>query len=729
MRFLRTIVALTAASLCAATAVAASAEPLARIDNPQTDVAIFSESETVAPGEPVWIAIRFTPTPGWHTYWINYGDSGKAPDFRWQLPEGWQIGEPVYPVPERIPVGPLMNYGYDGPASLLVTLTPPADLPEEPIRVGLTANWLVCEEICIPESGEVAFTLAAGGGSPDPAVKEVFSRARAALPGAGPWPAKAALNEEAFQLTVDMPADEARLIENAYFFPHQDGLLDYTAEQALSAGAEGLSLTVPRPGYPVDAERVTGVLAVENAAGDREGFRIAASISPGDTLTAAAASTGGGPTLGFGGTDGAGPLELSLGTALFFALIGGMILNLMPCVFPVLSLKAFSLIKAHGAGEAAARRDGLAYAAGILASFAVVGGLLLGLRAAGTEVGWGFQLQSPAIITALALLLFVVGLNLAGLFEMPARFAGVGQGLAERSGTGGAFFTGVLATVVATPCTAPLMAPALGFALVQPPATALAIFLSLGLGLALPYLAVTFIPALRRILPRPGPWMVRVRQLLAFPMFLTAVWLLWVLAQQAGPNGVAFALSAMVAAAFLIWLGRTLRGGSRVARGGLAATALALIAAFAYLGEGTFRADSAAGGAGPSEAASDFKTKLGIEPWSRARVDALRSEDRPVFAYFTAAWCITCKVNERVALNDSDVAAYVRENDIAVLEADWTNQDDEIARVLERFGRSGVPLYLFYPAGAAEPAILPQILTPGSLIAAFEQARRGDVAS
>jgi len=724
LRWLKAVLALV---LVSAPAAAASAgEPVARVENEHTKAELYIESQSAAPGEPVWVGMRFIPTEGWHTYWKNYGDSGKPPGFHWDLPEGWTAGEPRYPVPERIRVGPLMNYGYKGAQTLLIKLTPPETLSASKSRIALEAEWLVCEEICIPESGKFAFTLARGDGAVDPAQREVFAAARAALPSEAPWQAKAELSDRAFRLSLDMTEAEAGLVESAYFFPHQEGLVNYTAEQAVAAGGDGLRLTVARPSYSAEIERASGVLVIENAGGEREGFAVAAPIEQTPNLTAAAAAgTGGGAgAAGSGAGVGSGALELALPTALAFALLGGVLLNLMPCVFPVLSLKAFSLIRSHGAGEPAARRDGLAYTAGILVSFALVGGALMGLRAAGEQVGWGFQLQQPAIIAGLALVLFLVGLNLAGMFTIPARWSGLGQGLTERSGFSGAFFTGVLATVVAAPCTAPFMAPALGFAVFQSAPVALAIFLSLGLGLALPYLAVSYLPVLRRALPKPGPWMERLRQLLAFPMFLTAVWLVWVLSQQAGPDAVALALSAMVAAAFVIWLFQQVRGGRSALRGGATAVSLLLASGLVYAGAAVLSQGSRtaeAGGQTAGKQAAGLEARLGVEPWSQQRVDTLTAEGRPVFVYFTAAWCITCKANERVALADSAVIEAVNKHDIAVLKADWTDRDDAIAQALSRFGRSGVPLYLVYPPGG-EPQVLPQVLTPGRILEAFDRA-------
>ncbi len=684
-----------------------AAAPVARVDNPHTRVEVFAETATVKAGEPLWVAVRFAPTPGWHTYWKNYGDSGKEPGLHWQLPAGWNAAAPLYPVPERIPVGPLMNYGYERPQSLLVALTPPPDAAAGPVRIGLDAEWLVCEEICVPEDGQFRFGIAVGETAGPPSAPDVFAAARAALPRPSPWTATARMSPEALRLDIDMSASEAALVADAYFFPLDDGLIDYAAPQKLMLSDAGLVLAMVRPGDAPEMAEMRGVLAITNAHGDREGFSLSAPIVSDPALTVA-------------GTTG---VELGLWVAVLFAFLGGMILNLMPCVFPVLSLKAFALVRAHGAGAAAARRDGLAYGAGIVTSFLVVAGVFLALRSAGAAIGWGFQLQSPWVVTSLALILFVLGLSLAGFVTLGARLSGLGESLATKGGLRGAFFTGVLATVVATPCTAPFMAPALGYAVFQPTPVALAVFLSLGLGLAAPYLLLAFVPGLQRLLPKPGPWLETFRQFLAFPMFLTVIWLLWVLGQEAGSEAVALALLAMLGTGFLIWLWRAGVRFGMLGRGAVAMLGLALAIPFVHAGNDLF-ASGIASGAGASRTVADFKQALGVEPWSPERVDALRAEGRPVFVYFTAAWCITCAVNERITFDNAKVAAFVSERGIAMLEADWTNEDPRITKALARFGRNGVPLYLYYPKGARAPVILPQILTPDIFMSRIEAASR-----
>lgn len=693
-----------------AAGAAGAVAPLASVDNPKTRLEIFAEpGERSAKGS-VTLALRFTPAPGWHTYWKNFGDSGKEPAFEWTLPEGWQASGALYPLPHRIPVGPLMNYGYEAPQTLLVTLSPDAaanGTGENALPVELAAEWLVCEEICIPENARLSFTVPPMGPA-DPETAALFAAARDALPRPSPFAVSSEISNEAFRIHLVMAGSEAALIEGAWFYPLTDGVIGYAAPQALSRDERGLSLLIARPAHAPSIPIVEGVVVFDLAEGRREGFEIETVPVPNAALRPDTPGTVG-PTL-------------ALWQAVMFALLGGMILNLMPCVFPVLSLKAFGLMKAHGEGEAAARRDGIAYSLGVLASFLAIALVFLGLRAAGTAVGWGFQLQMPLVVAALALLLFAVGLNLAGLYEIRiGALAGIGQGLAERQGAAGSFFTGVLATLVATPCTAPLMAPALGFAALQPDAITLAIFLALGFGLALPYLLIAFVPQLRRALPRPGPWMASFRKFLAWPMFLTALWLLWVLGLQAGTGAVIATLGAMMLFAFLFWPFPLFGGSGALPKVLGALIAVGLFAGLYAVAGKVYRPLPTSGESpAPGNDASDFHAALGIMPWSPERVAALRAEGRPVFVYFTAAWCITCKVNERVALADSATIAAAKAGGVAILEADWTRPDPRIEETLAHFGRNGVPLYLFYAPGAAEAEILPQVLLPETLIARFK---------
>ncbi len=404
---------------------------------------------------------------------------------------------------------------------------------------------------------------------------------------------------------------------------------------------------------------------------------------------------------------------LSLLPAALFAFIGGVILNLMPCVFPVLSIKALALLKHSNYSARQTRLHGVVYTGGVLASFAALALLLIALKAGGTQIGWGFQYQSPLFVVLVAYLMFAVGLSLSGVFTLGTSVVGVGSMLAERSGYTGSFFTGVLAAIVATPCTAPFMGAAIGYALAKPPLQLLTVFLSLGLGLALPYLLLTLWPLLRRHMPQPGAWMEWLKQALAFPMYAASVWLVWVLAQQAGPNAVAFALGGMVIIAFAAWIFQNTRNGKTTARhigSGIAIAALVLALVSGYTGV----TNSA------STAAVAATADKNWEPYSQQRLTELRAQGKPVFINFTAAWCISCLVNDRVALQQSSVASTFREQGITYLKGDWTNQDREISAKLAEFGRSGVPLYLFFAAGEdAEPTVLPQILTPDIVLSAI----------
>lgn len=693
--------------------------PGARANPVKTDhvtATLESEVSAVAPGERFWVSLRQQIIPRWHTYWINPGDSGLPTEITWTLPAGAMAEPIVWPVPQRIPVGPLVNYGYEKDVRLLVAVTAPKDAkPGDTLRLEAQTRWLVCEEICIPEEATLLLDVpVAAGTSIDRDLREDFARARAALPMPGPFAAAVkapASPQGATVLHLAMPADMAATVKEAYFFSERIDAVVHAAPQPATAGKNGLTLSLPTGPLPLKAdEPLNGVLRVvekPEAGGQTHAFAISAKPDPG--LRVGAAAT---PVRGDGG-------GISILEAIGLALLGGLLLNLMPCVFPILSMKALSLVQAAAGVRREARVHGLFYAAGVLASFLIVAGVLLALRAGGESIGWGFQLQSSWFVLLLAYLMFAVGLNLAGLFEFGAgRVAGIGDGLVRRGGHGGAFFTGVLAVVVATPCTAPFMGAALGFALAQSAMVALAIFLALGLGMALPFLVLAFLPQALRALPRPGPWMERFRQFLAFPMFATAAWLVWVLAQQSGADGLALALAGMVLIGFAIWLLRQL-GGVRQPASRIAYAGIALLALLAALGTIAF-VDSpvvAATAPAPGKQAADSDW----QPWSAAAVEQARAQGKPVFVNFTAAWCITCLVNERAALSSEAVRNKMAATGVVRLKGDWTRRDKAITEALAQFGRSGVPLYVFYPAGQGAPRVLPQILTEAGILAELDR--------
>ncbi len=652
---------------------------------------LVAERTPIAPGETVDLALIFEIQPGWHTYWRNPGDSGDPPRLAWTLPTGVTIGPPRWPRPEVIPVGPLANYGYSGRALLLFALSLPADWPVgAPLRLQAQADWLVCEEHCVPESGSFELTLptSAATGPINPVEAEAFAAARAGLPVGRLEGARMRL--EGARLDLAIPTTSLPFAPAAVgFFAGAWGLIEHAAPQPwrLDEGLLRLDLT---PGTLSEDTPAEGLLVLTDAGGQVHAYEIAAvrdpptqAVSPGETI--------------------------GLPLALAFALLGGLILNLMPCVFPILAMKALSLVKGlTEPGPAAARqrvRQGLAYTAGVLLFFAALAGLLLALRAGGAAIGWGFQLQYPPFVALMASVFFVIGLSLAGAVNLGAGLMALGSGDSRR-GHLGAFGTGALAALVAAPCTAPFMGAALGYAVTLSWPLALAIMLTLGLGLALPFLLLSLLPGLARRLPKPGPWMETLKEVLAFPMFAAAAWLVWVLSVQTGADGVALVLGGLLLLAFGLWLRERTRLLSPGWRRWGAIVSLAALAGTLALGMATDRLVAPTGGTGAARSGS-----LPSEPYSPDRLTQARAEGRPVFVNMTAAWCITCLVNERVALSTAEVAQAFSAAGILYLKGDWTNRDPAITAYLAKHGRNGVPLYVFYPPGV-EPKVLPQILTP-----------------
>ena len=686
---------------------------------------LVSEAATVKAGEPFWVALRQTIKPHWHTYWKNPGDAGQPTEIKWTLPAGAKAEAIVWPTPSVIDVGGVINYGFSNESMLLVRITPPADLTG-PLRLEAAAEWLVCNDVCIPEDGKFALDLPVGPAAVPAAAatRALFDKARRQVPTDSPWPARFGVAKPAGgkagdpTLIVEAKGLKPETVRDVYFFPAEWGFVAHSPKHAAIVTAEGTRVPLKKG----DAKTPTpatlaGVLVLTEKTGDgdqRQAFNVDAKFDPAFVPTPM-------PLAALATDD-----QLTLVEALLFALVGGLILNLMPCVFPVLAMKAAAFARLAGTAPQEIRRDGFAYTAGVLASFGAMAAVILAIRASVGEVSWGFQFQSPVFSLLVAYLFFTVGLNLSGLFEISGRFTGMGQGLVGRGGTTGAFFTGVLAVIVATPCTAPFMAAALGFALSQPGIKTVAVLLAMGLGLALPYLVLSLTPALQRRLPRPGPWMDRLRQALAFPMYASAIWMVWVLVQQTGADGVLYALGGMVLIGFAIWLLRfgpaeTLAGWFR--RGTAIASIALALAAVVKIEEGQATASSPSGASGPSTGVS-FD---GWERFSRARMTEAAAAGKPVFVDFTAAWCITCLVNERVALETAATRRAFEQTGTVKLKGDWTNRDPEISALLKELGRAGVPLYLFWPPGADRPKILPQVLTEAAIAAelsSIQQAKR-----
>lgn len=641
---------------------------------------LIAESAAPAPGQTVALALVMTPDKGWHGYWQNPGDAGVPADVKWRLPEGVSVGAFRYPVPGTLLIAGLMNYIYEREYALIAPLAVPKGArPGTPLRIQGDATWLACtEEVCVPEQGPIAVDLIVGDGRIEPATRTQFDGWRAKLPRPLGASARFEVRQRRMRIAVPLPQDVA--VADPYFFPSTENAVDYAAPQNVTRNGDALIVETAARGAP---KALAGVLRLN---GDT-GLSIDAMPGPvpatGEPVGTTSAATWG--------------LRTVL-IALASAVLGGLLLNVMPCVFPILSLKALGLARAS-VEEREARREALAYAAGVIVTCLALGSALLALRSGGAAVGWAFQLQDPRIIGLLLLLVTAIALNLAGLFEL--RGIGAGEALAARGGIGGAFWTGALAAFVATPCTGPFMAAALGAALVLPVAAALAVFAGLGLGLALPFLLIGFVPAIRRRLPKPGAWMETMRRVLAVPMFLTALGLAWILGRQAGVDGMVLGLAAALLLSLALWWAgvRQSRGRSILPLLPAAAIAAGLVLTLAPV-------------ASRSEAGGPLKA----QPFSEAALKTARDSGRPVFAYFTADWCLTCKVNEKVAIERAEVADAFAEHKVAVLVGDWTNGDPAIGRFIEAHGRSGVPLYLYYRPGAAEPDVLPQVLTASELV-------------
>ena len=663
-------------------------------------------------GGTVTLGLHIAPDPTWHAYWINPGDAGLPASMRWSLPEGIEASELQFPGPHVIPFGDMVTYGFDEPILLLTDLEVPAGNAGDTVDLQGEARWVVCDdELCVPEKAALSLTMAFGDGDLDPSRAEWFATARAKLPEVVDWPAYFEPDGESLRVSVRTP-DSIDEMADPYLFVEPRYTVKY-AQQSASFSPGGLVVSMEAGRKAGEATGFPAVLRFADGNGGEQFARVEVKAAT-ETVPPAA----GGGIIAPVSSSFLG--DMSLPVALLFAFVGGVILNLMPCVFPVLSIKALSLVRMGHANRSEAQQSGLLYTAGILVAFAVLGGVLVAVREAGQAVGWGVQMQFPLVILGLALLMVAIALNLLGVFEVGLRAAGIGQSLTAGSERRAAFFTGLLAVVVATPCTAPFMAGALGYALVQSAPIALATFLALGLGLALPYLLLSFVPALGRIMPSPGPWMATFRNILAFPMLAFAVWLFWVLGRQLGPSSMAVGLLAAVFLGLALWAyGRVFGSAHPWPWRGVAAAALVVT-----LGIGAnveeYRMD-------PASVAEDKTGTLGelvVERFTPERVTGYVESGQPVFVYFTADWCVNCKVNERVALASDQVGAAFRERGIKVLEGDWTSQDPVITEWLERYGRVGVPLYLYFPKGAsiAEAAVLPQVLFADIVIDAIDAA-------
>ncbi len=711
-----------------------------RDPSPHSDVELVAAQRGVAAGQRVTVAVRLTLDPGWHTYWINPGDAGLPLAVEWTLPAGVSAGPLQFPTPRLAPQPPLMSYGYERQLVALVELQLPASLaPSSTLRLAGKAKWLACAEICLPASGPLALALPVtpGGDTTPTRWADAVTHARAQIP--APligWTARGWTTPQGYTVALIRSVGTARgaaaRFTTPYLFVDSAGVIEHASAQRVAVGGDTLVIALPRATVATDtATRIAGIIATDVASDDPRSYVVNVALSapvPAGLRARATALLAGGRDVGGvsgGGAPAPGAVttlpdpaaDMTLVAAIAFAFIGGLLLNLMPCVFPVLTVKVLALLDHGGTGDRRrARRHGLAFGAGVLLSFWLLAGVLIALRAGGEQLGWGFQLQSPIVVSLLALLMFALALNLSGVFEIGlalTRLGGVGAG----RGYGDSLLTGALAVIVAAPCTAPFMGAALGYALVQPALVGLLVFTALGVGLALPFVLLASVPALLRFMPRPGPWLETLRQLFAFPLYATVVWLLWVFGQQAGVDALAIVLLSMILLALGAWVwARGVRSDRAPTR------ALAGVLMLGAVGVAALSATRAL----PERSAA---VVAGWEPWSAARVAALRGEGRAVFVDFTAAWCLSCQVNERVALRTESVRRAFTSGNVALLRADWTSRDSSITEVLAGFGRSGVPLYVLYPTQPnAAAVILPAVLTPGLVVDAVTKAAPATVA-
>jgi DsbC/DsbD-like thiol-disulfide interchange protein/cytochrome c biogenesis protein CcdA len=651
-----------------------------------------AETRSPAPGDIVTVAIVMDPKPGWHDYWVNPGDAGTPLELAWTLPAGMTAGPIRAPVPETLIVSGFMNHIYKAKHAFLVDLKIPQNATVgQNLDIKVDARWSACSDlVCVPESATLSVPMTIGSGTINSANRTRFDAWRSALP--VPLDRKALYAIDGKRIDIAIPYPRSADAGRVWFFAQSDKLVRYAAPQTARRNGDWLivSSEVKEP----FAGEIDGLLRFNDA----QGLEVRA--TPGNIPTGGAAVS----VLGKGAAEPAQTPPLGFGWILAFSVLGGLLLNLMPCVFPILGLKALSLAKVGG-DEGEARRDAVAYTVGIILSCLVLGGVMLALRAAGEEVGWAFQLQDPAIVLLLLLLMVAVTANLAGLFEVGG--IGAGEKLTRKGGISGSFWTGVLAAVVATPCTGPFMAAAMGAALLLPASLALLIFAGLGLGLALPFLAIAFIPLLRKRMPRPGPWMVRFRQWMALPMALTSLALLWLLYQLAGFSGLLIGGTAtLILLSRLFELGRKQKSGAPYK---IVVAAILGISAAAFL-----LMDNAA-----EVAPAAQPMKNGSLAFDEERLATLRAEGKAVFLYFTADWCVTCKVNEGTAIDRTETNTAFAKAGIRTMVGDYTRRDPNITRFLAKHGRSGVPLYLYYPPNA-DARMLPQILTVNDLTALSE---------
>jgi thiol:disulfide interchange protein len=672
----------------------------------QVSAQLLADVTTVQAGQNFLLGVELSMAPGWHTYWRNPGDSGAPIKLSWQLPEGVTIEQLGWPIPERIAYGPLTNLGYHGSVLIPLQVSVNQSFDLEELTLGLKGRWLVCADICIPESAALALVLPSSKDAvPDSGLKALLQTAVNELPRAVKGVSSANLVDNRLTIDVHFPGLQQAAIESLDFLPYTENLVDLSEPVQVTYTEQGARLEMIAQNQ-VDTTDLSGlVLYSETVAGQRmqSAFEIR-------------------PVYQADGVD-----QLGLLMALLLAFLGGLILNLMPCVFPVLSIKLLSLIEGVEKQAFQVRVHGWLYTAGVLVSFLVMAVVLLVLRAGGDQIGWGFQLQSPIVVALLFYLFCLVGLNLSGFYEFGSRLQNLGAGWPDAKGRTGAFAAGVLASVVAAPCTAPFMGVALGYAIVQPWWLALAVFAALGLGMAAPILALCHVPAMMKKLPKPGIWMVRFKEALAFPMYAAALWLLWVLVQQTGSDGLGRAGVGLLLIVFAIWLWPDNMASSKSSEASLhsvvrlVSVSCVLLSFYALwsLQSGAVVASAEVRSEGSDEITKG-PTAIAFSPSELSRAVS----SGMVFVNFTAAWCITCKVNDGFAIDTVATRDLFKQYSVTYMKADWTNEDPMITRALADYDRLGVPLYLLFPQGGLRAEVLPQILTQNMLLEAVPRLAR-----
>ena len=701
---MRRIVILITVALISSTAYA-QYEEVADDPSPFSDAALLSEQEWIQPGAPFSLGVHLMMDDGWHNYWINPGDSGEPTDIFWDLPEGFVAGPIQWPYPKKIDAGPLRSYGYAGDVLLITEITPPANIAlQDSVVISATANWLVCADVCLLAEESVAITLPVGMGEAPPSRSfDDFAQVRTRLPATLPdWDVRAFSYSQSFGLQVTPPKGSSINLEGGYFFPSDPLLLEHAVDQPVSHDGDVFVIALQQSGYASEIpSRMFGVLvAPEGDFFDTDQAIRALAIDVPIEEAATEVSSSSTPLL----------------LLLLFALTGGLLLNLMPCVFPIISIKVLGFVQHGNMQPTAVRRHGLTFATGVLISFWILAGLLLALRAAGNQIGWGFQLQSPFFVAGMAMLFFAVGLSLLDVFGVGTFSNRWTQKVLARDGYQRSFWDGALATLVATPCTAPLMGAALGAAVVLPTVQALLIFSFLGLGMALPYVILSMTPGLIKKMPKPGPWMKTMKHILAFPMIATTIWLVWVFGQQVGTNGLALLLVGLLLMSIALWtLGQWPSIQITMRTRMITRTVAVLFGALSLI---TVYQGAQATATSASTTSADSSSWA---PFSTSEIESLRAEGRTVFVDFTAAWCLTCQVNKRTTLSSDIVQEAFSEKDVHLMRADWTSRDAEITRALESHGRSGVPLYVLYPGSGDPPVLLPEVLTESIVLDALAE--------